>query len=464
MSLSVVILAGGSGSRLWPLSRSMHPKQFLNINEEKSMLQNTIDRLDELDIESINIIANRDHRFILKDQIKGLKTPVNIILEPCARNTAAAICLAALNIGDNKQMLVLSSDHYIEDKKIFTSAVNKGVELLDYGKMVIFGAKPSSAHTGYGYIKIGEEKNNFNEVNKFIEKPDKKDAKVFYDSGHYLWNTGMFMFNSTKYLEELEKFSIDTLKGCRNSISEIKDCYEYLEVDETHFKKCPNISVDYAIMEKTKDVAVIKLKTAWADLGSWSSLWDSSKKDSDMNHIQGDVISRETSNSYISSHNKLVVSLGIDNLIVISTKDAVMVADKDNVEDIKDIFNSLRDADRTEWEFHREVYRPWGKFDSLDIGKNYQVKKITVKPGEKLSMQYHHHRSEHWVVVSGTATVTKGDETFDLEENQSTYINVEEIHALENKRDIDLEIIEVQTGNYLGEDDIVRIEDKYDRK
>ncbi len=428
------------------------------------MLQNTIDRVSKLDVESISIVTNKEHRFLLKDQIKDLNTPVNIILEPCKRNTAAAICLAALNIGENKKMLVLSSDHYVESKDIFTSTVNKGLKLLEKGKMVIFGVKPSSAHTGYGYIKVGNKKDDPNKVAKFIEKPNKNDAEIFYKSNDYLWNSGMFMFDSTKLLEELENFSIDTLKACKKSISEKKEYYEYLEVDETHFKKCPNISIDYAVMEKTKDIAVIKLETQWTDLGSWSSLWEYSDKDSNMNFVNGDVISHDTTNSYISSDNKLVASIGIDNMIVISTKDAVMVADKNNVENVKDIFNSLKKTKRNEWEFHREVHRPWGKFDSLDIGKNYQVKKITVKPGAKLSTQYHHHRSEHWVVVSGTATVTKGKEIFDLEKNQSIYINVEEIHALENKRDIDLEIIEVQTGDYLGEDDIVRIEDIYDRK
>ena len=441
----------------------MYPKQFINVDEKNSMLQNTINRLGKLDIESINIVANKQHRFLLKDQIKELNIPVNIILEPCSRNTAAAICLAALSIGEDKKMLILSSDHYIADKNVFFETINEAIKLLNNGKMVVFGVEPTSAHTGYGYIKVDPKNDKSNKVLEFIEKPNKKDALNFYKSGNYLWNSGMFMFNSCKYIEEVEKFSIETLKACKKSISENNDYYEYMEVNESHFKKCPNISIDYAVMEKTEDAAFLKLKTLWSDLGSWPSLWEISEKDNNMNHIYGDVIAQDTSNSYVSSHNKLVVTLGVENMIIISTKDAVMVADKNNTEKIKEIFEYLKDKGRSEWEFHREVHRPWGKFDSLDTGVNYQVKKITVKPDSSLSLQMHHYRSEHWVVVSGTATVTKGDETFDLEKNQSVYLNVKEIHALENKRDIDLEIIEVQTGSYLGEDDIVRIDDIYDR-
>jgi mannose-1-phosphate guanylyltransferase len=464
MSISVVILAGGSGTRLWPLSRSMLPKQFLSLVDEKTMLQKTIKRIDKLNVDSITIITNEEHRFLVSDQTKNIKKPVHIILEPFSKNTAAAICLAAMYLKKDATMLVLSADHIIKDSDKFIHTVNDAIRLAKDGYLVTLGAKPNSPQTEYGYIKPGRRMGFFSMVDTFCEKPNIEKAKEYYNSGEYLWNSGIFLFTSEKYLTELKIYSKEIYDTCKLSMQNIEDYYEYIKINETHFKECPNISIDYAIMEKTDKAAVIPLETEWTDLGSWHSLWEFNDKDEDNNYIFGDVINSKTKNSYISSENQLIATLGVNNLIIIATKDSIMVADKKEIPNIKNIIQKMKVENRVELDFHREVYRPWGKYDSLDSGLGYQVKKITVKPGAKLSTQYHHHRSEHWVVVSGTATVTKGNETFDLEENQSTYINVEEIHSLENKRDIDLEIIEVQSGNYLGEDDIVRIEDKYDRK
>ena len=442
----------------------MHPKQFLSLIDKNTMLQNTINRVKEINAASLTIITNAEHRFLVSEQIKDLKVPVKIILEPCSRNTAAAICLAALNSNKKDTLLVLSADHDIKNQHEFNQAIGKALPLAESNHLVTLGVIPSSPHTGYGYIKAGSKIQSGYTVDEFIEKPDIDRAKKYFDNKKYYWNSGIFIFKAAKYLDELRNFSKATLDACNSSISLEEDYYEYIKIDESSFKKCPNISVDYAVMEKTRDAAVVTLNSEWSDLGSWASLWNAKQKDSNNNVIDGDVISINTSNSYISTESQILSTVGVDNLIIVSTKDAVMIANKNNLDGVKDVVAHLKSNNRPEWQFHREVYRPWGKYDSLDMGSNHQVKRITVKPGAKLSTQYHHHRSEHWVVVSGKATVTKGEETFSLKPNESTYIHVGEVHSLENKEDIDLEIIEVQTGSYLGEDDIVRIEDKYDRK
>mgnify|MGYP002820009949 CR=1 FL=1 len=463
MSISVVILAGGSGTRLWPLSRSMYPKQFLPLVDEKTMLENTISRVKLLDIDCITVITNTEHRFLASEQTKKLNIPVKIILEPCSRNTAAAICLAALNCDSDNILLVLSADHDIADQDAFCNSVRKGIELAKSNFLVTLGVIPTSANIGYGYIKKGVKQIEGFHVEKFVEKPDLDTAKKYLESGEYFWNSGIFMFKASKYISELERFSKDTLNACKLAINSREEYYEFIKLDEEHFQKCPNISVDYAVMEKTKDAAVVILDSSWSDVGSWSALWDVKIKNDNNNFLKGDIITKDTTDSFISSEDKLITAIGVKNLVIISTKDAVLVADKNNLESLKDVVGDLQKNDRTEHKLHREVYRPWGKYDSLDVGPTHQVKRITVRPGAKLSTQYHHHRSEHWIVVSGVATVTKGNETFQLEKNNSTYIHVGEIHSLENREEIDLEIIEVQTGSYLGEDDIVRIEDIYDR-
>jgi mannose-1-phosphate guanylyltransferase len=463
MGFSVVILAGGTGSRLWPLSRSMYPKQFLSLVDDKTMLQNTIDRVKDVDIDSITIITNAEHRFLASEQSKNLNVPVKIILEPCARNTAAAICLAALNCSEDDVLLVLSADHEIKKQSEFLSSIFNALTLAKSNYLVTFGVVPTSPNTEFGYIQRGDKQKPGFHVKRFVEKPDLVTAQNYIDSGEYFWNSGMFMFKAGKYIQELSKYSKATLDACKLSFDAKEDYYEFIKLDESLFKKCPNISIDYAVMEKTNDALVVPLTSSWSDLGSWASLWDIKDKDINNNFIKGDVITKNTTNSYISSEDKLIATIGVDDLVIISTKDVVMVAHKDKLSSIKDIVSDLKNDNRAEYQFHREVYRPWGKYDSLDMGPSHQVKRITVKPGAKLSTQYHHHRSEHWIVVSGTATVTKGKNTFILEKNNSTYIEIGEVHSLENCEDINLELIEVQTGEYLGEDDIVRVDDIYDR-
>lgn len=463
MGISVVILAGGSGSRLWPLSRSMYPKQFLPLIDSNTMLENTINRIKGLDIESITIITNTEHRFLASEQSKSSDIPVRIILEPCARNTAASVCLAALNSNEDDTLLVLSADHEIKNKNEFFKSVKEAHSLAQSNYLVTFGVLPTSPNTEYGYIQKGGMQGTGFHIKNFTEKPDTIRAEKYLESGDYFWNSGMFMFKASKYLTELAKYSKPTLDVCKSAMEDKENYYEFTKVKESVFNKCPNISIDYAVMEKTKEAMVIPLNSDWSDLGSWNALWEAKSKNKDNNYINGDVITKNTTNSYVSSEHTLVSTIGVNDLTIISTKDALMVAHNDSLDLIKDVVDKLKIDNRSEHEFHREVFRPWGKYDALDVGLSHQVKRITVKPGAKLSTQYHHHRSEHWIVVSGVATVTKGKETFILEKNKSTFIEVGEVHSLENCGENDLEIIEVQTGDYLGEDDIVRIDDIYDR-
>jgi mannose-1-phosphate guanylyltransferase len=461
--IKAVIMAGGSGTRLWPMSRAKHPKQFLALHDEDTMLQTTMKRLEGLDVGSSVIICNECHRFFVAEQLREINKLDSIILEPAGRNTAPAVALAALMTDEDPLLLVLAADHVIQDEAAFTKAVFSALPLAQAGKLVTFGIVPSEPHTGYGYIKKGAEESGGYVVDEFIEKPSSDVAQEYLDSGDYLWNSGMFLFKASRYLQELQEFRPDIFDACKASMDGVESDLDFLRINKVKFIECPSESIDYAVMEKTTDAVVVPMDAGWNDIGSWSSLWDISHKDNNGNVSQGDVILYETNNCFIKTDEKLVASVGVDDIVVISTKDAILVAHKDRVENTKAIVGILKDSDRTEWDSNREVYRPWGKYDSIDRGERYQVKRITVKPGQKLSIQMHYHRAEHWVVVSGTAKVRNGEKTFMLSENESTYIPVGVIHALENPGKVDLEIIEIQTGSYLGEDDIVRFEDIYGR-
>ena len=461
--IKAVVMAGGSGTRLWPLSRSGHPKQFLNLNGDDTMLQATVKRLHGLKISASITICNEEHRFFVAEQLREIDKLGSIILEPIGKNTAPAIALAALATDDNPLLLVLAADHVIQDEEAFTEAVNQAVPLAEAGKLVTFGIVPTEPHTGYGYIKRGDKRDGAFSVQKFIEKPSSELAKEYTESGEYYWNSGMFLFKASRYLQELKKFRPDIYQACESAMLETQTDLDFLRVSKEKFAKCPSDSVDYAVMENTADAMVVAMDAGWSDIGSWSSLWEINDKDRNGNSISGDVVLHNSKGCYVRADDKLVAAVGVDDLVIVSTKDAVMVAQKDSAQDAKVIAQKLKTDKRSEWELHREVYRPWGKYDSLDFGDRYQVKRITVKPGAKLSVQMHHHRAEHWIIVSGTAKVTNGDKTFMLSENESTYIPIGVVHALENPGMVQLEIIEIQSGSYLGEDDIVRFEDLYGR-
>lgn len=461
--IKAVIMAGGSGTRLWPLSRSGHPKQFLKLNGNETMLQSTVKRLHGLDITASVTICHEDHRFLVAEQLREVDKLGSIILEPIGKNTAPAVALAALTTINDSLLLVLAADHLIQDEKAFTETVNQALPLAEAGKLVTFGIVPKEAHTGYGYIKKGRQQGSGFIVDEFVEKPSSQVAHVCVESGNYLWNSGMFLFKASRYLEELNKFRPDIYAACVGATKELESDLDFLRVSKEVFSKCPSESIDYAVMEKTADAVLVPMDAGWSDIGSWSALWDVSEKNKDGNSAEGDVLFHRSKNCYVRSDDKLVSVIGARDLVVVDTKDALMVAHRDAVQDAKIISQQLKADERSEWEFHREVHRPWGKYDSIDNGDGYQVKRITVNPGAKLSVQMHHHRAEHWIVVSGTAKVTNGDKTFLLYENESTYIPVGVVHALENTEQVKLELIEVQSGTYLGEDDIVRFEDTYGR-
>ncbi|TLU65074.1 mannose-1-phosphate guanylyltransferase/mannose-6-phosphate isomerase [Thalassotalea litorea] len=495
--LKPVIMAGGNGSRLWPMSRKLFPKQFLKISSDFTMIQETVKRLDGLVAFEPVTICNEEHRFIVAEQLREIDKLGQIILEPVGRNTAPAIALAALSEiqqGNDPVLLVLAADHVIGDIDKFQSVVNTGLEQAEAGKLVTFGIVPTHAETGYGYIRKGKvvsgemkgpdstltnglesldaealESLDAYSVGSFVEKPDLPTAKEYLTSGEYLWNSGMFMFKASRYIEELGKFRPDILNACEASLKDTSSDMDFIRVDKKAFESCPDESVDYAVMEpicsaEDSDAAVVvPLDASWNDIGSFSAIWDISDKDSNGNVHQGDVLNHDSKNNLVIAENKLVATVGLENTVIVQTKDAVLVANKDKVQDVKKIVQQINSKGRTEANLHRQVYRPWGHYDSIDFGSRDQVKRITVKPGEKLSIQMHHHRAEHWIVVSGTAKVTNGDEVFLLTENQSTYIPAGVVHALENPGVLPLELIEVQSGSYLGEDDIVRFEDRYGR-
>ncbi len=469
-----VIMAGGSGSRLWPLSRVLYPKQFLCLKGELTMLQTTINRLNGVACESPVVICNEQHRFIVAEQLRQLnKLTENIILEPAGRNTAPAIALAALaarrsSPDGDPLMLVLAADHMIENEAAFRNAVVEAMPFAERGKLVTFGIVPNQPETGYGYIRRGEVCDQKAdavafEVAQFVEKPDLATAEGYVSCGEYYWNSGMFLFRAGRYLEELAKYRPDILQACEQAMAGCDPDLDFVRVDEKAFLACPDESIDYAVMEKTADAVVVPMDAGWSDVGSWSSLWEISQRSAEGNVHHGDVISHGSQNSYVYAESGLVTTVGVKDLVVVQTRDAVLIADRNQVQDVKKVVERIKADGRHEHHIHREVYRPWGKYDSIDAGQRYQVKRITVKPGEGLSLQMHHHRAEHWIVVAGTARVTIDDSVTLLGENESIYIPLGATHCLENPGKIPLELIEVRSGAYLEEDDIVRFQDRYGR-
>jgi mannose-1-phosphate guanylyltransferase / mannose-6-phosphate isomerase len=466
-----VVLSGGSGSRLWPLSRAARPKQFLTLLGEDSLLGATLKRVETLKgVQAPIVVSNAEHRFIVAAELqnKGLLQTGKIILEPVARNTAPAIAVAALEslaLSPEALILVLPADHVIKDTKRFHEAVMVGAEAAQKGKLVTFGITPDAPHTGYGYIEAAKSASSekFLPIKRFVEKPSSEKAETYLRSGDYYWNSGMFLFKATDLLAELEKFEPEMLKCCKMAYDLKKTDLDFIRLDEKSFSDSPANSIDYAVMEKTQNAVMIPLDAGWSDVGSWASLWDIESKDEKQNVLTGDVLVEDVSNCYIHSEGRLVAALGISNQVIVETSDAILVADKSRVEEVKKIVAKLQLEKRQEYQFHKKVYRPWGSYEVVALEPRFQVKRICVNPGEQLSIQMHHHRAEHWVVVKGTAVVGRGDEEILLCEDRSTYIPLGTKHYLKNPGLIPLELIEVQTGSYLGEDDIVRFTDIYGR-
>lgn len=468
-----VILSGGSGTRLWPLSRAKKPKQFLPLLNDKSMLQNTLLRLKGLpDLAAPMVICNDDHRFMVAEQLREVSTEqADIILEPVGRNTAPAIAVAALKALADKQdplLLVLAADHAIRDIPAFHRAIELATPAAQQGKLVTFGIVPSCAHTGYGYIRKAEHADatlatEVFAVAEFCEKPDVATATGFVNSGQYYWNSGMFLFKASSLLAELQQYAPEIVHCAEQALQQASRDLDFIRLNKDAFANSPSDSIDYAVMEKSVNAVMVALDAGWSDVGSWDALWEVMAKDEQGNASRGDVLLEQCNNSYVNAEERLVAVIGLNDVVVVETKDAVLVASKAHIQGVKNIVAKLQSYGRTEVDLHREVFRPWGKYDSVDNGTRYQVKHITVKPGAKLSVQMHHHRAEHWVVVSGSALVRNGDKQFLVTENESTFIPVGTVHSLENPGKIPLELIEVQSGSYLGEDDIVRFEDKYGR-
>lgn len=469
-----VILSGGSGSRLWPLSRESYPKQLLPLVNDTTMLQDTALRTGGVaSIVPPLVVCNQEHRFMVAEQLRQIGVPASaIILEPFGRNTAPAIAIAAfeaLSICPDAVLLVLPADHVITDVGAFQDAVRCGASLAKAEKLATFGVVPIAPETGYGYIKAGMQLSVNSTgleafaVERFVEKPDVATAEQYLATGGYFWNSGMFMFTAQHYLAELERFAPKMMEACCSAFGDAVRDADFIRLHQESFASCPSDSIDYAVMEKTADAVVIPLAAGWSDVGSWSALWEIGERDASCNVVKGDVLLQDVENSYIAADSRLVAAVGVADHIIVETADAVLVAHRDRVQDVKKIVNELTRQGRSESVMHRKVYRPWGAYQSVDIDDRFQVKRITVNPGAALSLQMHHHRAEHWIVVKGTASITKGDETILLSENQSVYIPLGVTHRLENPGVIPLELIEVQSGSYLGEDDIVRFEDTYGR-
>ena len=466
-----VILTGGAGSRLWPVSREFYPKPLLPLFGDQTLLQDTAARLDSIGAVVGNpvFVCNEEHRFLVAEQVRALgKEPEAILLEPEGRNTAPALTIAALYLVDKEpdaMMVVMPADHVIPDPEAFTAAVEQGGKLAVEGYLVTFSVVADKPETGYRYIHHNAEIDSTGvfKVDRFVEKPDQGTAQDYVDSGDYYWNAGIFLLRADRWLEEVGNLQPDILKACQQAVAKGSRDVDFVRVEKDAFLSSPSDSIDYAVMEKTDRAAVVPLQTSWSDVGSWSSIWEVSKQDDEGNVARGDVLTHNTRNSLFMAENRFVAAVGLDDVIVVETADAVLVADKNTCQDVKAIVNKLKELGREEHRFHRRVYRPWGDYEGIDHGTRYQVKRLTVKPGAKLSLQMHHHRAEHWIVVSGAARVTRGEDVFMLSENESTYIPIGTNHRLENPGIIPLEIIEVQSGSYLGEDDIVRFEDVYNR-
>jgi len=469
MQIIPVILSGGSGTRLWPLSRKQYPKQYLPLVGDNTMLQETILRLNGLDnLADPIIVCNADHRFLVAEQCQqvDIKNPT-ILLEPIGRNTAPAIAAAALQslkVTDDAVLLVLSADHVIQDVGAFHQAINIASSQAQDGKLATFGIVPTDANTGYGYIKSSADSNDgAHKVEEFVEKPDLKTAESYLEQGNYLWNSGMFMFKAATLIDELTTHSPEIVTSVNDAVDNAAQDLDFIRLNEQAFESSPSDSIDYALMEKSDNVVVIPLDAQWNDIGSWSALYDIGTKDSNGNVIQGDVFTEDTTNTYIHANHHMVATIGVQDLVIVDTPNATLIATKDKVQEVKKIVEQLQEQGREESSCHRKVYRPWGWYDSIEVGLHFQVKRLHINPGAKLSLQMHHKRAEHWVVVSGTATAINGEEVLTLKEGDSTYIPIGTTHGLENKANEQLEIIEVQSGTYLGEDDIVRFEDIYGR-
>lgn len=464
-----VILSGGSGTRLWPLSREHYPKQLLALTGQHTLLQATAKRLSGIsNCAAPIVVCNEEHRFLVAEQLRQIEcTPHAILLEPIGRNTAPALTLAALSAEDPESvLLVMPADHVIQDTAAFHAAVQSGNRAALTGKLVTFGVVPTRAETGYGYIQKGEktEEQEIFSVARFVEKPDAATAQSYLQSGEYLWNSGLFMMTAGRWLGELRHFRPDIASSVEIAWDKTSRDMDFIRIAKADFASCPSDSIDYAVMEKASQVVVIPLNARWSDIGSWPALRDAIEQDEHGNSIRGDVMALDTQNSLVIAKDRFVAALGLRDIIIVETADAVLVAHRDSAQRVKDIVAGLRQQNRTEHVTHRRVYRPWGHYESVDVGERFQVKRITVKPGAALSLQMHHHRAEHWIVVKGTASVTRGNDVYVVTENESTFIPLGVKHRLENPGSIPLEIIEVQSGAYLGEDDIVRFEDRYQRE
>jgi mannose-1-phosphate guanylyltransferase/mannose-6-phosphate isomerase len=468
-SIQPVVIAGGSGTRLWPLSREMYPKQFLPLAGKATMLQQTLQRLDGLDRRPALVVCNDEHRFLVAEQCRAAGTPVGgIILEPAGRNTAPAVALAALHAqkrGEDPLLLVLAADHFIRNEPAFVAAVRAAVPMAAAGHLVTFGIVPSHPETGYGYIRADQSRRvgDGYAIASFVEKPDAATAASYLAAGGYSWNSGMFLLRCSLFLEELQQHAPAIHAACAAAIAGEYADLDFVRIDRTAFEKCPSDSIDYAVMEHTRRGAVLPVDIGWSDVGSYRALWEIAERDGAGNATHGDVIVEGATNCYLRSDSRLVAALGVDNIAVVETADAVLVAALDKVQDVKNIVTRIRGSKRSEHQTHLCVYRPWGSYESLDFGSRFQVKRITVKPGASLSLQMHYHRAEHWIVVTGTAIVERDGEQQLLSENESTFIPVGTKHRLINPGKVPLELIEVQSGSYLGEDDIVRFDDKYGR-
>ena len=467
-----VILSGGSGTRLWPLSRAALPKQLLPLVSERSMLQDTLLRLSGLpDVAPPMVVCGNEHRFLVAEQMQeiGVERPA-LLLEPVGRNTAPAVAIAALALSEHETdgvMLVLPADHLIADVKGFHRAIGRAVKAAEQGLLVTFGILPDTAETGYGYIRRGDALPGLDgafRVGAFVEKPDQATAEAYLQGGDYYWNSGMFMFKAANYLEELARLRPDILAAARAAWKNRKSDLDFCRLDAAAFESCPSESIDYAVMEKTDAAAVIPVDIGWSDVGSWSSLWQTAEgRDEQGNIVRGDVLLEAVGNSYVRAESRMIAAIGVDDLVIVETADAVMVAHKSQAQQVKKIVERLKSGERGEHMNHTRVFRPWGWYEQRDAGERFQVKRIMLKPGAKISLQSHQHRSEHWVVVSGTARVTRGEDVVTLHENQSTYIPAGMVHRLENATAEPLHIVEIQSGSYLGEEDIVRLEDIYKR-